>query len=122
MFANVILPDVPVDQMRGLFALLGLIANPNSKAAADFLQRLSDEKDAAIAEKHQASVHRAEAERLHAAMSGLEAQKISLAERELALSQASADLERRRSEFMATMRTIAADFAPLVKDSLRQKV
>jgi hypothetical protein len=113
MFANVILPDVPVDQMRGLFSLLTLIANPNSQAAIDFLTKLSAEKDAAIAALNQSQMNVAEAARLAATVTDLEAREIALAERELKLAEAQAELERRRSEFNDNLRKLAA-LAPKV--------
>jgi hypothetical protein len=108
MFQNSFLPDVPPDQMRGVFALLTLIANPNSQAAIDFLQKLSAEKDAAVAALTQSQQNNADTARLAATVTDIERRELALAERELALSQASADLERRRSEFNEHVKKLAA--------------
>jgi hypothetical protein len=114
MFQNVILPDVPVDQMRGVFALLSLIGNPQSQAATEFLQKLSAEKDAAVAALNQSQLNNADTARLAATVSDLQAREAALAERETALADARAALERDRAAFQATMKSIA-DLAPLFK-------
>src|SRR5262245_38461213 len=108
MFANVILPDVPVDQMRGLMALLSLIASPEAKASADFLAKLSAEKDAAVATLTQVAIERAEIERRGTALAALEAREIAVSQRETQLAAAQADLDRRTAAFNARMAAVAA--------------
>jgi hypothetical protein len=108
MFANVILPDVPVDQMRGLFALLTLIANPQSQAASDFLAKLSEEKDAAIEAAKQAAADRAKTEELARELAGMQAREAPLVQREAALAEASVSLENRSAAFNARMQAVAA--------------
>lgn len=48
-FGNVVLPETTVHEMKGLWALLDLINNPQSKQAQEFLEKLGAEKDAAVA-------------------------------------------------------------------------
>ncbi len=108
MFANVILPDVPVDQMRGLFSLLSLIANSQSQTAADFLTRLSAEKDAAVEAAKQAATDRAAAEALHREMPDITARQVVLIERERILAEGQADLARRESEHRSRLQSLAA--------------
>jgi hypothetical protein len=66
MFQNVILPEASIGEMRGVSALLTLIANPQSEAAQAFLARLSAEKDAAEAASKKAAEDRIVAERTKA--------------------------------------------------------
>ena len=94
MFANVILPEVPVDQMRGVLSLLTLIANPQAQAAGEFLKKLSEEKDAAAELRRQAAQDRAEAERLLATVHAIKDREILLAEGELRLAEAQQSLAR----------------------------
>src|SRR5258708_5907483 len=108
MFQNVILPDVPPDQMRGIFSLLQLIANSQSQTAADFLTRLSAEKDAAVEAAKRAATDRAETERLAREMSNFPAREAALAQRELALAADRADLDRRNADFNDRLRKLAA--------------
>jgi hypothetical protein len=119
MFANVILPDVPVDQMRGLFALLQLIANPSSQAAIDLLQKLSAEKDAAVSALTQIAVERAEIDRRNSVLATLEAREAAVSERERQLATTQADIDRKTADFNARMKAVAAaaqgfGFAPKV--------
>jgi hypothetical protein len=63
-----ILPDVSVNEMRGLMTLLHIIGNPNSAAAAGVLQQFSDKADEAqkILESNNEKVselHKLEAQR-----------------------------------------------------------
>jgi hypothetical protein len=81
-------------------ALLMLIGNPQSQAAADFLAKLSAEKDAAVAALNQSQLNHSETARLAATISDLEKREIALAERE-------ATLTARETAFKATMQRIA---------------
>jgi hypothetical protein len=108
MFSNVILPDVPIDQMRGLFSLLTLIANPESKAASDLLTKLSAEKDAAVATLAAIAVERAEIERRSAALATLEAREAAVVARETQLATAQADVDRRTTSLNERLKAIAA--------------
>ncbi len=70
-FQNTIMPDVTTSEMRGVWALLDMVGNPKTKAAADFLKEISTEKDAAVERANaameavrQSEANRAEAERL----------------------------------------------------------
>jgi hypothetical protein len=47
-FGNVLLPEVTSDQMRGVWALLDLIATPRSDDAKAFLEQLVKVKDEAV--------------------------------------------------------------------------
>jgi chromosome segregation ATPase len=83
MFNAVIMPEVSINEMRGVLSLLDLIGNPKSKAAAEFLQKLSAEKDAAVEAAAKASTDSAaaaasleEAKKLHADMEERLATKI----------------------------------------------
>lgn len=89
MFQNVLLPSVPVDQMHGVMALLALIGNPQSEAAAEFLKKLSEEKDHTIEVSKKVAEDRAESERLHRETKDKHA---SIVDR---LSQMEADLRER---------------------------
>jgi len=60
-FQNVIMPDTTPSEMKGVMALLALIGNPQSQAAAGFLTKLSEEKDAAVEAAKQAAADKAEA-------------------------------------------------------------
>lgn len=62
MFQNIIMPQTTTDDLRGLMALLSLIATPESADAASFLATLSEEKDAAVAAAVAAKEDRDEAE------------------------------------------------------------
>lgn len=91
-FGNVVIPETTVHEMKGIWALLDLINNPQSKDAQAFLEKLSAEKDAAVAaaksaaddhaavaQKHkEAATFHAEATAMKAAADKLmtEAQKI----------------------------------------------
>ncbi len=117
MFQNVILPDVPVDQTRGLFSLLTLIANPQSKAASDLLTKLSEEKDTAVATLAQIAVERSEIERRAVALTTLEAREVAVAAREAQLSTAQADVDRRTKSLndrLVAIAEAARGFAPKV--------
>ncbi len=107
MFQNVILPDVPVDQMRGLMSLLHLISNHQSQAAADFLIKLSIEKDAAIEAAKQAAADRAKTEELARELTSLQAREASLTERERVLAEAQSAHDLRVVDFNARVQAMA---------------
>ncbi|SRR5258708_66447 len=113
MFQNVILPDVPPDQMRGIFSLLQLIANSESKAAAEFFQKLSAEKDAAIEAAKQAAADRAATEALARELSNLAVREAALLEGQAALARERAAIDLKVAEFDARMKALVAAVAPL---------
>ena len=80
-----------------------MIANPQAAASAEFLQRLSAEKDSAADLRRQAAQDRAEAERALVGVRDLDRREITLAEREAALALAQADLQRREAQHRATV-------------------
>jgi predicted ABC-class ATPase len=108
MFQNSFLPDVTPNDMRGVMSLLALIANPESKAAIEFLAKLSAEKDQAVAALNQSAANVGEAARLAATVSDLEAREIALAGRETALAEAQAAHNLRVGEFRAHAQAMAA--------------
>ena len=112
MFMNSFLPDVPIDHMRGVMALLALIGNPQSQAAAEFLQKLSIEKDQAVEASKQAQVDRAAAEQAIAVRNDLDRRERALAEREAQLALMKADLERREGELRGHLKTLSALASP----------
>jgi hypothetical protein len=108
MFANVIMPEVTVNEMRGLMVLLQLIGNGQSQQAADLLAKLSAEKDAAVEAAKQAASDRLETERLARELTGMQAREASLAEGQRQLSAERADLDRRAVDFDARLKAIRA--------------
>jgi hypothetical protein len=108
MFQNVILPEVTVSEMRGLMTLLTLIGNGQSQAAADFLAKLSAEKDAAVATLAAIAVERAEIEKRNSALATLEARELAVAQREAQLATAQADIDRRTTALNERLKAIAA--------------
>ncbi|HEX8838264.1 MAG TPA: hypothetical protein VF748_15080 [Candidatus Acidoferrum sp.] len=64
-FGNVVLPDVTSDQMRGVWALLDLIATPRSQEAQDFLEQLIAVKAAAVEAQVKAAADREAADRIN---------------------------------------------------------
>lgn len=65
MFQNVIMPEVTLNDMKGVMSLLALIGNPQSQAATEFLKKISEEKDAAVASATQAAADKAAAQKLN---------------------------------------------------------
>src|SRR6266446_587005 len=108
MFANVILPEVTVSEMRGVMALLALIANPESKTAADFLMKLATEKDAAIEAARAAATDRVATEALARELTTLQAREAAVTQRESALADAQADLGRREAEHRSRVQALVA--------------
>jgi hypothetical protein len=121
-FQNVIMPDVTLSEMRGVMALLSLIAAPEAKAAADFLAKLSAEKDAAVEAAKQAAADRLETERLARELSTARAREAGLAERERLLAAAQVELERRTAEFNGRVKTLvtAVSGANVLVEAARQ--
>lgn len=64
-FGNVVLPEMSLHEMKGLWALLDLINNSKSKEAQEFLERLGAEKDTAVAAAKSAADDRAAVEAKH---------------------------------------------------------
>ncbi|SRR5258708_1144313 len=113
MFANVILPEVTVSEMRGLFALLSLIANPDSKVAAEFLAKLSAEKDAAVEAARAAAADRTATEALARELSNLAVREAALLEGQIALARERAAIDLKVAEFDARMKALVTAVAPL---------
>ncbi len=106
-FQNVIMPDTTPNEMRGVMALLALIGNPQSRAAADFLEKLSAEKDAAVEATKRAAADKAEAATLatsakehHDAIEGrLAKTDVDLRAKIDAHAKAAAKLQEREDDF-----------------------
>jgi hypothetical protein len=94
--------------MKGVFSLLTLIGNPQAQAAADFLAKLSAEKDAAVTTLAAIAVERAEIERRAAALATVEARETAVAQREQQLATAQADIDRKVKSFNERMKAVAA--------------
>lgn len=77
-FGNVLIPETNASEIKGLWALLDLINNPKSKEAQEFLEKLSAEKDAAVAAAKSAADDRAaiHAKHTEATTALAEAQKL----------------------------------------------
>jgi hypothetical protein len=122
MFQNVIMPEVTVSEMRGVLALLALIGNPQAQAAAEFLGKLSAEKDAAVEAAKQAASDRAAAEDLAREMPNLKLRDQLLSERELKLAEGLAELERDRAEYNAALQALKDLARPMLAVSAAKSV
>ena len=109
-FQNTIMPDVTVSEMRGVWSLLDLVGNPKAQAAADFLKKISAEKDAAV-------------ERANAAMDAVRKSEANRAEAEnyaADVKARQADMEGRLSRMEADLRQKIGAHEKIV-ESLRQR-
>lgn len=95
MFQNVIMPEVSLSEMRGVMALLALIGNPQSQASAEFLKKLSAEKDEAVAAAAKAASDRKNVQALYEKANELKSS--TQVELEAALAKAKAQQEENDS-------------------------